>query len=479
MFFLKMLNVNKDLLMEQILSRDKYDPVSLNAICFLEESLSKKQIWMNVNEYGVIYYILVVFYIVCAIVKELGKIVCRFPIRCWFKGYCYFSQKLDGKVVFVVPPLNDYRSLKRVIDIVSKNKSNVFVLDKKEYYNAFPRLLILIKSFFSIFHLLNNVSSLPSDMRYIAYKYIDALFLSSGFTYCARKVLENSSPECIVFANDHSYDRRALIYACEEKKIKTVYVQHASVSYAFPELHTTYNFLDGIDALEKYTEGNKETHGKVILLGAIRYDGLQKYKMRRKSYKRNCIGLAINSMDDLCVVNDFVSKLLIRFSGMKIKIRCHPAMKKRLHKQRQRTHIIYTYASDENIIDYLDSIDLQIAGDSGVHLDAILGGVPSLAYNFSSKSKSFGDNYNYVSCGMIPYAESFDQVENFIVNKIKSVDKKLVKFYDEAFGKSYAGACSEIVAEFIMSGCDFSFFVEKHNMEEVMYNDMIYYALLC
>ena len=457
-------------------SEDKYDPISLNAIWLKYCTNVNDKESMGVRLWDMCYLTLRLFYV---IIKETARIFMCFPIKLWFRRCRYFSSEFNNKLVFVVPAYNDFRSLQRVIEIVSTSKDNVLVLDKREYYKAFPRLLILLKSVQSSMRLLKSISKLPAEKKNIIISNLHTLFLSPGFTYYARKIINNSTPQLVVFSNDHSYDRRILIYACEENDIKTLYVQHASVSYAFPELHTTYNFLDGLDALDKYTGEDKEMHGKVILLGAVRYDGLQKYKMSRVSYKRNCIGLAINSMDDLCLVNNFVSKLSSRLGGIRIKIRCHPAMKIKLYKQRQSARIVYTFASDEDIIDYLDSIDLQIAGDSGVHLDAILGGVPSLAYNFSSHSNFFGDNYNYVSNRIIPFVDSIEQVENYVIGAPIRADKPSVRRYDEAFGKSYAGSCSEIVADFIMGGCNFDLFIAKHKIEEVLYKDILYYALPC
>lgn len=469
-----MLNVNKDLLMEQILSRDKYDPVSLNAICFLSEEIDEKQSQMNMC--GICFYILVVFHLVCTIVKEIGRIISFFSIRYWFKGYTYFSQKLDGKIVFVVPPLNDYRSLKRVIDVVSENKTNVLVLDKKEYFIAFPRLLILVKSFFSIFQLLYNVSSLPSDMRYIAYKHINTLFLSSGFTYCARKVLVESSPECVVFANDHSYDRKALILLTEDLGLKTIYIQHASVSTAFPELHTTYSFLDGMDVLEKYTSGKKEIYGKIVLIGAMRYDSLRLYSINRKCYKRNCIGVAINPIDDIGNVIKFCNQLLDDLNDLKIKIRLHPEMRGKCSDFGNNDRIICISAKDEDIKDYLDSIDLQIAGNSGIHLDAFFGGVPTFVYNFSNLK--YVDSFDYVNNGMIEFVNSVEKVESYVKDlPTDIVNSRLIKTYDESYEKSYMGQCSEIVANFIISGCDFNQFQKVNNLNKKMYKNSCYYTI--
>ena len=458
-------------------SEDKYDPISLNAIWLKNCANVDDKESMCIRIWDMCYLILRMFYVV---IKEAVRIFMCFPIKLWFRRCRYFSSEFNNKLVFVVPAYNDFRSLQRVIEIVSTSKDNVLVLDKREYYKAFPRLLILLKSVQSSMRLLKSISKLPAEKKNIIISYLHILFLSPGFTYYARKIINNSTPQLVVFLNDHSYDRRALIYSCEENGITTLYVQHASVSYAFPELRTTYSFLDGLDALNKYIAGGKEIHGKVFLLGAIRYDELRRYRKLRKQYMRHCIGIAVNSLDDMSMVAKLCAKLLEYNSDLTIKLRFHPAMKKRMFNHEGKERISYTYASEEKILDYLDSIDLQIAGDTGIHLDSILGGVPSLAYNFNSSLKCYGDSYNYVKTGLIQYADSFEQVRCFIENNLANqIDPCVVRKFDAAYDGSYAGNCSEIVADFIMNGCNFDLFIEKKKMKEIMYKHISYYTLHC
>ena len=456
-------------------SEDKYDPISLNSILFKDCANVDDKESLGFKFWDMCYLILRMFYVV---VKEAVRIFMCFPIKLWFRGCRYFSSEFNNKLVFVVPAYNDFRSLQRVIEIVSTSKDNVLVLDKREYYKAFPRLLILLKSVQSSMRLLKSISKLPAEKKNIIISNLHTLFLSPGFTYYVRKIINNTIPQLVVFANDNSYDRRILIYACEEKNIKTLYVQHASVSYAFPELHTTYSFLDGLDALNKYIAGGKEIHGKVFLLGAIRYDELRRYRTLRKQYKRYCIGVAVNSLDDVNMVEKLCAKLLEYNSDLTIKLRFHPAMKKRMFNHEGKERISYTYASEEKILDYLDSIDLQIAGDTGIHLDTILGGVPSFAYNFNSSLKFYGDSYDYVKNGLIEIVDSFEKVENLItIQRINRPDSSLIRLYDESYGKTYMGHCSEIVANFIKNGCNFNLFEKENNLVQISYKDSCYYII--
>ena len=458
-------------------SEDKYDPISLNAIWLKNCANVDDKESMCIRIWDMCHITLRMIYVV---IKEAARILMYFPVKLWFRRCRYFSLELNNKLVFVVPAYNDSRSLQRVIEIVSASKDDVLVLNKREYYKAFPRLLIFFKSIQSIIRLLKNISKLPAGKKDVIISNLHTLFLSPGFTYYARKIINNSIPQLVVFANDHSYDRRALIYSCEENGITTLYVQHASVSYAFPELRTTYSFLDGLDALNKYIAGGKEIHGKVFLLGAIRYDELRRYRKLRKQYMRHCIGIAVNSLDDMSMVAKLCAMFLEYYSDVNIKLRFHPAMKKNKFKYEGLERILYTYATEEQLMDYLDSIDLQIAGDTGIHLDSILGGVPSLAYNFNSSLKCYGDSYNYVKTGLIQYADSFEQVRCFIENNLANqIDPCVVRKFDAAYDGNYAGNCSEIVADFIMYGCKFDLFIEKKKLKEIMYKHISYYTLHC
>lgn len=451
----------------------KFDPISLNAIYLDRRTLFEKQIPACVKTHGMWYYWWRVIY---AIIKEIVKIIAKVPLRQWFAGWDGYKKIYDGTTLFVLPSLNNLRSLEKVIDKVRANKGNTIVLHGNDYYKSFPRFYILWKSIANILFLMRRISNLsPADRRIVGH-YISLFFLTPGYVCCYLKMLSKYKPDCIIMSNDHVGDCKALIYICEKIGIKTLYVQHASVSYAFPELHFAYSFLDGKDAFEKYTAEGKKTNGEVMLLGAVRFDGLSKYRLSRSKNPRNCIGIAVNKLDDHKTVNDFCNELLETSGDLKIKIRSHPSMKNNPFVFDNKERIVYTCATDENIIDFLDSIDLQVAGDSGVHLDAILGGVPTIAFNFSSLP--FGDNYKYVENGLVKRPESMDGVIDLIRSgQDMKIDDMSVRPYDESYGKSYSGHCSDIVADFIIGGCDWDSLKDKCKMERHTHNGSAYWVI--
>ncbi len=132
----------------------------------------------------------------------------------------------------------------------------------------------------------------------------------------------------------------------------------------------------------------------------------------------------------------------------------------------------YTCATDESMIDYLDSIDVQISNDSGVHLDAILGGVRTIAYNLSHYE--YGDNYEYLKNGLICLATDINQLVSFIKDNNTTVDTEVVRLYDESYNKSYSGHCSDIISDFILSGFDMEKLSTKFNLKQDSINGCKY-----
>ena len=442
----------------------KYDPISLNAILFDNRAPYERLIPSNVAFHRMWYYA----YRICfGVLKEMLRILLYYPIRNWFSGYSCYKKIYKGNIVFIAPTVNNKRALDTVYHLVKFKRNNTIFLGKADAYMFFPRVLELLKSIQCCFILYQKIKSLTLSERRIAGFYISNFLLSPGYTWCCRRMLTKYRPECLIMANDHIYSGKALTLLCEDLDIKTIYIQHASVSYAFPELHFSYSFLDGFDSFDKYIAEGKNVYGKAILLGAVRYDKLNDYRYRRGKHYRSCVGIAINKLDDFTVVSDFCAKLLAYNMKIKLKIRAHPSIKHNplsVHDNR----IVFTNARDEDVVAFLDSIDVLISGDSGIHFDALLAGVPTMAFNFTIDE--YGDNYKYIEKGMVKLAEGVDDVCLFIGSKSvqKGIDSK-IQYYDESFGKKYSGHCAEIIAEFVNSGFNLDLLKENTHLKSIFY----------
>lgn len=438
----------------------KYSPFELNSILLDPRTAFKSLVPDNFQKKSLFWcYIeplkLVVINIILALI--------RIKLKDIFAGPKKYRYLYDKKIIFFLLSHNNLQCLSRVIDIVSSNNNNVTVIESGLHYRNCPYLRILLFSFLCVPLFWKGIHRYsPSDRRVILYHLREYVF-AYGVVWFYKKILKTYRPEIVIMANDHYYQTKGLELVCEEYDIKTIYVQHASVSYAFPELHFTYSFLDGKDAWLKYVDGEKRAHGDVFLLGAIRFDALSLYRISRTKDKRHCIGIAVNMLDDNAIVNDVCNSLLGLFPDSTIKVRFHPRMEKNSFVFDNRDRIFLTSATDEAIGEYIDSIDLQVAGDSSVHFDAIIGGITSIAFNFTKFP--YADNYGYVEIGLVRLAtlENLSRICNRFEKE--NTDKSLIRRYDESYEKHYAGHCSEIVAQFILANCRWEILNKDYNLQ--------------
>ena len=429
----------------------KYNPFKINEIIFKKESGCRELIPDTFHQIGILY---VAF-------KSLYRIFRRIASSVLSSPKINFKELYDNKLLFVLPTVNNQRALQKVIDIVKSKKDNIRVATQNFYSELYVAIMSL--PYLPIFWY--EYCKLTTEKKILASYYLEQFVFTSGVVRFYFKILKKCRPECVVLSNDHVYITKSLELVCEDLGIKTIYVQHASVAYDFPELHFAYSFLDGQDSLLKYTADGKKSTGNVIMLGAARYDSLSSYRINKKTHKRNCIGIAINSLDDNKIVNDFCNHVLSKYPDVKIKIRSHPALKNKPFKFDNSKRIIYTCATDEAMLEYLDSIDFQVSGDSGVHLDAIIGGINTVVYNLSKNI--FSDNYQYVKSGLVKYVENVEQIFEFANC---NPDISLVRFYDESYQKTYSGKCSEIIAEFITEGYNLDV-LKRYNLEIIKQNN--------
>lgn len=452
--------------------KGKYSSLELNAILLNKESGLDSLIPRSFRVPSVWRFMLLSL---LYIIKRITWIIIKTPRKYKFSRPDDFSHWYNNKTLFVLPTKNNQNALNKVIRLLNENSFDYCLLKSENTPDCYPLLRMDLVSLINLPFLWKAFCNSSYENRRIIAFYIANFVFSPGYPWFFFKVLSKFRPQCVVISNDHSYPTKCLELVCEDLNIKTIYVQHASVSYAFPELHFSYSFLDGMDALKKYTSDEKRSKGEIYLLGAIRYDELNSHRINRIVTKRNCIGIAINEIDDNLIVNDLCNRLLDKYSDIKIKIRTHPAMKNTPFLFDKKDRIVYTCAVDESIVDYLDSIDLQIAGDSGIHFDAIIGGVKTIAYNFSKND--YGDNYGYVRRGLVKYASNFCDLSQYIINNQLEIDEEVIRYYDESFGKTYAGKCSEIVADFLMTGCDRAYIVTKYSLKTKEIGRHYYYVI--
>lgn len=350
--------------------------------------------------------------------------------------------KVEKDILFVAPTLNNQKTILPIVN--NLNNSKCAMLD--DYHSFYPQALIYLYSLGYIFKfIVYYLSKSREDKALIRYFFQD-FFITIGYYKVTNLFLKkNPNIKVIVFANDHIMQNLCLIHFAKEYNIPTIYTQHASITDRFPSLQFTFSFLDGMESWEKYKKigGVK---GTVFLSGSPRFDIINTIKQH--SNKKKGIGIALNMWDS----NEFVLQLCtyIRSKCDKtIIVRPHPALEYKDWSAFTDVGIALSLPSKESTFSFILNLDLLIANESSIHLDAALMNVPTILYNFSDNL--IVDWYSYIKNGLVAVANSKEDIIKTILELDQSTINKIrVQYYVASFGTLKEGKVGKHIAEFIM-----------------------------
>jgi hypothetical protein len=343
----------------------------------------------------------------------------------------------------------------------------------------FTMWLVYWYSFPYFFKLIKVIKKSSREYREIIKNHFETFWCTYGCYRLSDKILNYYNPKILIVANDHNSLQRCFIDIANKKNIVTIYVQHASVTEKFPPLNFTYSFLDGKESLEKYLF-NKKSKGNVYLSGGVRFDNCVKKKNDNFIFTNDTfnIGIAINTLDEIDEVKSLCFKLMSKsINGKKVRLilRQHPSSnQKRLFKWCLNNQIEYSDSFIEKPFDFLSKIDILIANESSIHLDAVIFGIPSLLYNMSKLS--IRDWYGYVKNKLIKVAISPEEIIGIITNERDLFPAiNIIKYYHAAYSTSYERKVSDIISLFInlvISGNEEQF-DNMLGFKSLKYNDSI------
>lgn len=350
--------------------------------------------------------------------------------------------------------VNNYRALEKVF---SKDKNHPFVLCKKEDFPIWKQFYYSIGSFYSTHKL---IKSLNNEEREVVKANYLTILCTPGIYRLVEEIICLYKPKVVVMANDHSTYNRCMIDICKKLNIKTVYVQHASVTNKFPSLTFDYSFLDGQESFEKY-ESQGLSQGTVILSGGVRFDGINR-KKENKLIQR--IGIALNEFDDRDKAKRVINFILSN-GDVSVVVRPHPARAgKSFEDWCEQLQVKYSDSKKEPSFEFLYNIDVLLANDSSIHLDAAIVGCPSLVYNFSPDATQ--DYYGFIKHGLV--REINDEQIDEVFKHTKTASLDVVRYYQASVGTVYEGQVGTLVLDLIssISGAESTFesFVNKHGI---------------
>jgi uncharacterized pyridoxamine 5'-phosphate oxidase family protein len=255
--------------------------------------------------------------------------------------------------------------------------------------------------------------------------------------------LKFQKPKAIIMSNDHVAWHRTLRIAAQKNSIPVVYIQHASVPAKVPKLEFDLSLLEGRDALSKYEK--KGISRKVKLVGMMKYDQYHNYINGATAV--DAIGFCTNMLDVEEKIYQSVKELHNKFKNKRVILRPHPRDERHelYDRLKEELGIELSNSKIENSFKYLQKVDVNIAAESNIHLEAVLLNV----YPFYLKLKDeITDHYGFIKKGLI--VDVFESVTD-LSNRIKELKderpnvRNRAKYYVDTVGEEFDGKSVEKV----------------------------------
>ena len=275
-----------------------------------------------------------------------------------------------------------------------------------------------------------------------SFKHPHLYFENWGKEYVNMKLLKNyKNINKVVFANDHNVENRLFKISCENQKIKTIYLQHASVTNLFPKLDFDQSFLFGKVDLMKYVDIGT-IKGEVVLAGSPKFDELYQHRRKANFEKTHTFGIALNLIDEVEKIELLIATVLMNTS-YNIVIRMHPGDRRifSFNSKRVKLH----NANEIPLIDFFGEIDFLISGESSIHLESLYLKIPSFFVELTSKPTK--DYYQILKSGLVKYFKielSTDELfQKFSSSEM--IDELKLKNFIQSVGENYDGKVGELI----------------------------------
>jgi hypothetical protein len=255
--------------------------------------------------------------------------------------------------------------------------------------------------------------------RRASFRYTFDEYLIGYGAYCVGRMwFARRRPALFIVANHLATANRALLQAARDQSIPTVYFLHATISDIYPPLNTDYALLEGMDTLFKY-DALGRTQAKVFLVGMAKHD---RCAHRINASKRiGSLGLCINGVDPTPAVEELCQYIARSFPQLAVTLRPHPADRRtgQWAELASRLGFAYSDSRSEQAFDFLGQVDVNVAGESGIHLEAALCNVVPLYYDFEGKGH---DLYGFRRNGLVEFAQDLESFGRFL-DKLLAADK--------------------------------------------------------
>jgi hypothetical protein len=286
----------------------------------------------------------------------------------------------------------------------------------------------------------------------------DHYLISYGLYIYANKWIRNVLPKVLILSNHTNTINRVILTVAKINNIKTIYVQHASVTDKFPPLTFDYSLLEGMDSLKKYSRSGY-TKTKAFLIGMPKFDLYFSYTNKNDNVRS--IGICLNALDSFDKFVEICKEIRNKYPAVEIIIRPY-GIKRKLSDWEyleKKYNVAFSDFNKEKSFDFLIKVDAIISGDSNIILEAALMNVFPIYYD-SFKQKL--DYYGFIENGLVKYSSELHEIINIIkdVFLFKPSVRDKAKVYCHTVDTAYDGHSAELACELIK----YLFYIENYRL---------------
>jgi hypothetical protein len=321
------------------------------------------------------------------------------------------------KQIVYVETINQKNALIDVYDSISDKKETLFILNNKLNVNGFDSIFFNTRKqfFLSLFYFFKALSISKNYIRENNNKINGThVLVNLSLLLAANKILQGYIQETgcnkVILSNDHNLIPISLLLISKRLKVTSYYIQHASVSPAFPKLLPDVALLEGQQAIDVYTKiGNLSK--KIHLVGIARLDGF--LGSNKSNYSEELIvGFCLKPFYSKELINLIINTVLSIKKVKKIILRPHPGDDLNFYNPFLTTNSIEISNSKiERPHDYLKKVGVIISGESSIIIEAALMKIKT--YYINDQVACF-DLYGYIKNGITTFIENVEDLPQYI-----------------------------------------------------------------
>lgn len=285
----------------------------------------------------------------------------------------------------------------------------IYFPKNKLYWNAllqFPKALSISKKYIRKNKGIINKSHVLINL---------SLFISSVKIF--EKELKKFEIRQVVLTNDHNLQPLSLLLAAKNLKVPSYYIQHASVSPAFPKLLPDFALLEGQQAVDVYN-GIGNLSKNIRLVGIPRLDGVLNYK-KTLNTENITVGFCLKPYYSEDLISKYINQIKSVKTIGKVILRPHPGNGPAFYKRLEAFDVEISNAKIERPQEFLKKLDVLISGESSIILESALMKLKTI---YIDDNVAQYDLYGFVK-NKIAIPVSFEDLQN----EIQQIDFNIVE----------------------------------------------------